>query len=309
MINPKITEWAHDEVSQGDARPMRNKMTVVYENVFYNQGKIGKNTDSGLFAAIYYDKSASPLSISGKGTKSIFGQGGVISGIGDVFGEEGALAQGNYLQAALQSATLIKNASQISPEALSAAGYNLLGTAVGTLASGNNQSGVSTGDRLSASLSSAAGIGVYTNQYSTSNLTDVEALPAKTQSAGDTGNVNNKSSVMVAKSTQGQLAQASDTVIAVAPGAPTNSVVEVVADKIVDWLREKGILAQAVQLDVGPAIDINTGQPYKVYTKEEFNAYWKAWMKEIADEKAQRLQSLRDAVKDEKARATNAQTR
>jgi hypothetical protein len=185
LINPKITEWAHDDVSQGDTKPMRNKMTVVFENVFYNQGKIGKNTDSGLFAAIYYDKSPSPLSVSGKGTKSIFGQGGLIAGVGDVFGEEGSIAQGNYLQAALQSATLIKNASQISGDALAAAGYNLLGTAVGTLASGNNQPGISTGDRLSASLSSAAGIGVYTNQYATSNLTNIEAIPAQTQRERD----------------------------------------------------------------------------------------------------------------------------
>lgn len=274
LVNPKITEWAHDDVSQGDTKPMRNKMTVVYENVFYNQGKIGKNTDSGLFAAIYYDKSASPLSISGKGTKSIFGQGGVISGIGDVFGEDGALAQGNYLQAALQSATLIKNASQISPEAVSAAGYNLLGTAVGTLASGNNQSGVSTGDRLSASLSSAAGIGVYTNQYATSNLTDVEALPAKTQTAEATG---------------------------------TDSEADASKEKpktIIDWLKEK-LFTKGISLDEGSDPNFK----YTEYTDAEFKEQWKALMKQNADEDAALAKRYAPYKALERAQEQNSRTR
>jgi hypothetical protein len=178
LVNPKITDWSHDEVSQGDTRPMRNRMTVIYEDVFYNQGKIGKDTDSGLFAAVYYDNSASPLSISGKGSKSIFGPGGLISGASDIFGENGSLAQGNYLAAALQSATLIRNASQLTSKDLSAAGYSLLGSGVGSLV--GSSSDQSAGDRLAASLSRTSGIGVYTNQYATSNLEKV-ATPVKTQ--------------------------------------------------------------------------------------------------------------------------------
>jgi hypothetical protein len=176
LVNPKITEWAHDDVSQGDAKLMKNKMTVVYEDVFYNQGKIGKNTDSGLFAAVYYDKSPSPLSINGKGSASVFGPGGLISGTADIFGENGSLAQGNIFQAALQSAALIRNAGQITPDALNAAGYNILGTAVGAAVSSGNQPGSTYGDRLSQGLSQS-GMGVYTNQYATSNLSPTEAKP------------------------------------------------------------------------------------------------------------------------------------
>jgi hypothetical protein len=178
LVNPMITEWAHDDVSQsGETKPLRNRMSVIYEDVFYNQGTVGKNTDSGLFAAVYYDNSASPLSISGKGSASIFGQGGLIGGVADIFGENGSVAQGNYLAAALQSATLIKNAGQITKESLTNAGYSLLGTSVGILASSGNQPG-SAVDRLSSGLSQS-GLGIYTNQYATSNLEAAEAKPVQ----------------------------------------------------------------------------------------------------------------------------------
>ena len=178
LVNPKIISWDHDDVGQGDStKTMRNKMSVIYENVLYNSGSIGKGSRSGVFAEAFYDSSPSPLSIAGKGSTSLFGSGGILGGIEDVFGENGALAQGNYLAAALQAATLIKNAGQITEQQLSAEGYSMLGAAVGVAVSSRN------GEILNnlQNYFGNGGAGVYTNQFSKNNLEDIPAKPVEVQ--------------------------------------------------------------------------------------------------------------------------------
>jgi hypothetical protein len=179
LINPKITSWDHDDVGQSDStKLMRNKMSLVYENVLYNDGRIGKGSKSGIFAEAFYDTSPSPLSIAGKGSASLFGPGGLIGGFQDVFGENGALAQGDYLAAALQAATLIKNAGQITDQQLNAEGYSMLGAAVGIAVSSRN-------GEIAQNLENNFGnsIGVYTNQYSKNNLEDIPTNPVEFDAA------------------------------------------------------------------------------------------------------------------------------
>ena len=66
LINPKITEWAHDSVSQGDGtKVLQNRMTVAYENVLYNQGDIQQGKDPEGWVPIFYDNNPSPYSIAG----------------------------------------------------------------------------------------------------------------------------------------------------------------------------------------------------------------------------------------------------
>lgn len=61
LINPKITEWGHDNVNQADsARTLQNRMTVAYENVLYNQGIVEEENPEGFNK--FYDKEYSPLS-------------------------------------------------------------------------------------------------------------------------------------------------------------------------------------------------------------------------------------------------------
>jgi hypothetical protein len=181
LVNPKITEWSHDELSQSEsAKLLRNKMSVAYEDVFYNQGSIGKGSNSGVFASAYYDNSASPLSIGGKGSKSLLGPGGLVGGISSIFGENGSLAQGNLLAAALQSATLLRNAKSITKESYTAAGYSILGTSLGLAITGAGQPGGAAG-AVTSGLAQT-GLGIYTNQYATSNLEEkIVATPVTTQ--------------------------------------------------------------------------------------------------------------------------------
>jgi hypothetical protein len=66
LINPKITEWAHDSLNQAEgSKVMQNKMTIAYENVLYDYGQIIAETDPPGFTSVYYDKTPSPLSIAG----------------------------------------------------------------------------------------------------------------------------------------------------------------------------------------------------------------------------------------------------
>ena len=87
LINPLITEWAHDtyDYSAGDG-VMENTMTIDYETVKYYSGGIGAarpdTAVEGFADPNAYDQIKSPLSRPG-GTQSILGQGGLLdTGIG-----------------------------------------------------------------------------------------------------------------------------------------------------------------------------------------------------------------------------------
>ena len=56
LINPKITEWSHDNLDQGEnSKILRNRMTIAYENVTYRQGIINQDSETKSYFAQYYD--------------------------------------------------------------------------------------------------------------------------------------------------------------------------------------------------------------------------------------------------------------
>lgn len=66
LVNPKITDWSHDSLNQSEnAKILQNKMTLMYENVFYNQGQILNENNPEGFSVAYYDKTPSPLGVIG----------------------------------------------------------------------------------------------------------------------------------------------------------------------------------------------------------------------------------------------------
>jgi hypothetical protein len=143
LINPTVTEWAHDSLNQDEGtKILANKMGVIYEDVIYNQGTINKNKDSGAFTAVFYDKTPSPLSIGGNGTNTLFGPGGVIAGAGGVFGAlTTAKSPLDFLGAAIQANTLAKNARQLSKGGLKAEGYSIINGVLGNISATGNQPG------------------------------------------------------------------------------------------------------------------------------------------------------------------------
>lgn len=87
LINPMITEWAHDQYdySVGDG-VMENIMTIKYETVKYYSGAIGKSRPDtnvqGFADPNVYDTTPSPIGRPG-GTASVLGQGGLLdAGVG-----------------------------------------------------------------------------------------------------------------------------------------------------------------------------------------------------------------------------------
>jgi len=71
LINPKITEWAHDSLDQSAGNKiMENKFTVAYETVQYDYGFISASEPEG-WKARYYDREPSPNSVAGNGANDI----------------------------------------------------------------------------------------------------------------------------------------------------------------------------------------------------------------------------------------------
>lgn len=66
LVNPKITEWAHDSVSQSEnAKILQNKFTVAYESVIYKTGQIVPGNKPEGWIPVYYDNTPSPYGIAG----------------------------------------------------------------------------------------------------------------------------------------------------------------------------------------------------------------------------------------------------
>lgn len=71
IVNPKITEWTHDSLDQSTGnKVMENKLTIAYESVIYDYGKITGSEPEG-WSARYYDKEPSPNSIAGIGSNDV----------------------------------------------------------------------------------------------------------------------------------------------------------------------------------------------------------------------------------------------
>lgn len=261
LINPKITSWDHDEVSQGESsKVMKNKMTVVYETVLYNDGRIAKGSDSGIFAEAFYDTEASPLSISGRGAASLLGPGGIMAGVEDIFGAGGSIEQGNYLEAILQAATLSKNYDKISKEQLEAEGYSMLTTGLSVVAASKRGEGLNT---LSAYYANG-GFGIYTNQFSKSNLEEIPTSPLVLAPVAES-EVAPVAQPEVAPVAESEVAPAP--VVEAAPAAPTLSAEDQ------DAARALGLAQLAVERDLrslyGTVFDAKTA--LGIQTRDSLN--------------------------------------
>ncbi len=78
LINPIITSFRHGQHTAGSSDPLQHEMTVSFEAVLYAAGWVSSETVKGFGEALHYDKSPSPLTPAGGGTRSILGPGGLI---------------------------------------------------------------------------------------------------------------------------------------------------------------------------------------------------------------------------------------
>lgn len=110
LVNPIITNFNHDTYNYEDGNGvMQNRMTVDYETVVYNYGKMdGRKPGeivTGFGDEANYDRNVSPISKPGA-NGLVLGQGGLIDGAG---GAMRALNEGNIL-GAIKTAGVTYNA-------------------------------------------------------------------------------------------------------------------------------------------------------------------------------------------------------
>lgn len=86
LINPVITSYRHGTHQNGQEGTLENVMTLSYETVLYASGsaRVARG-----FADLHYDKSPSPLTVAGGGTRSILGPGGIVNALDEVISDGG----------------------------------------------------------------------------------------------------------------------------------------------------------------------------------------------------------------------------
>ncbi len=137
LVNPIIASWSHDSMDNSASEPVANQMTLEYETVHYSRGPIGKAGPKG-FAEEHYDKSPSPISLSGGGAGSLLGAGGVLAGGGSVLADiqGGNVSFGTVLRAANTAQNFSSLSSSGVGQELIGAGLDSLGQATGVDVSG-----------------------------------------------------------------------------------------------------------------------------------------------------------------------------
>jgi len=136
LVNPLVTAWDHTHLDQTQSNFAENKMTVQYETVFYGKGRVHRDNPPG-FATFHYDTTPSPLSIQGGGTGTLFGPGGIISGVNEIFGGSDT-GPTSILGSALAAANLANNVGKLNSAGLAAEGYSMLSGVLGTIGNKGN---------------------------------------------------------------------------------------------------------------------------------------------------------------------------
>lgn len=140
LVNPLITAWSHDSLDYAGTSPSEQSMTLAYEAVYYETGRVSQNNPQG-FGFEHYDTVPSPISLAGGGTRTLFGEGGVLAGADAVFGnvvnmltnpQEATL--GNILSTAIIANNTYNNASKLTKTGVNAELTNITANALGTVA-------------------------------------------------------------------------------------------------------------------------------------------------------------------------------
>lgn len=121
LVNPRIKSWNHGNADHAASDFMESQMTVEYEAVRYSAGTVTYNNPKG-FANLHYDTVPSPLSVAGGGVSTLTGEGGVLDGLEQIFGDIGSGATfdsfGGFLGTAIKTVNTYKNIQGLSKDQL-----------------------------------------------------------------------------------------------------------------------------------------------------------------------------------------------
>jgi hypothetical protein len=142
LVNPKIKSWGHGSMDYAASEFNDNTMSLEYEAVRYSAGQVRYNNPKG-FATLHYDSVPSPITVAGGGVATLTGDGGVLDGIEQIFGNIGSGASfdsvGGFLGTAIGAINTYKNVRQLSSAQLKSEAINILsnprniGTAISTV--------------------------------------------------------------------------------------------------------------------------------------------------------------------------------
>jgi hypothetical protein len=140
LINPRIKTWSHGQGDYADSQGMEHTMTLEYEAVIYTGGTVKINSPKG-FASLHYDTTPSPLSVAGGGVANLTGEGGVLDGMEQIFGDissgQAFSSPGNFLSTALKAVNTYKNAGKLNSDKLKSEALSILSSPAG-LAAGSS---------------------------------------------------------------------------------------------------------------------------------------------------------------------------
>ena len=129
LINPRIQNWQHGQVDYGANETIESTMTIQYEAVQYSSGNVSVGNPKG-FATLHYDSSPSPLSVAGGGVATLTGEGGVLAGAEQIFGDIAGGATfdspGGFLSTAIKSVNTYNNFKNLSIDGLKQEAVNIL---------------------------------------------------------------------------------------------------------------------------------------------------------------------------------------
>jgi hypothetical protein len=140
LINPKIKTWQHGTLDYAATEMAESSMTIEYEAVKYSAGSVRQNSPKG-FATLHYDLIPSPLTVAGGGVSTLTGDGGVLDGLEQVFGDlsNGSTFEsfGGFLGTAIKSINTYKNFKGLTKEGLKNEAINILSSpgSAGTIVS------------------------------------------------------------------------------------------------------------------------------------------------------------------------------
>jgi len=138
LINPMISSFNFDQSVSRDAQgPAEATMQLDYEAIYFDEGLV-KYGDPIGFGLEHYDRVPSPLSITGGGTRTVLGPGGVLSGIAGVLDN---ISSGRafetpigFLSTTIAAINTYKNARELSKAGVAAEAKQLLLKALGSSA-------------------------------------------------------------------------------------------------------------------------------------------------------------------------------
>ena len=219
LVNPTVTDWGHDSVDSADGSgTMANNMTIAYEAVWYDRGKIGVDNPKGFGDPSHYDTTPSPASLLGGGSLGIGGAIGAGISLYDFITNDGGF--NSPLEAGLAAANLVANVRNLSSEGIRAEGFSLLTGAIGA-AAGTDVSGVAntffpknggSGGAKDLVLATAAVAGLQAVTQAVNNSDAAKESAAKAaftkthQANGGTGGVNGANAAYAALSSSAQQA-------------------------------------------------------------------------------------------------------